>query len=825
MVCLASVLLVALGAWYATVPCPAAAQERLFEAEPYDLITLDEFNNNAVLKVQPLKFANRRIPKDVRPSDAIRIWLVDQPETSYNLQWHSIAQDEQGNYKIDLFEQLILKKANQLVARGQTASVAVPPQPFEPLFDQAYEYFEYLLKKDPELPGLDVSIEDYLYTEAGAWLGRDDDAVALALLWELHRRNPADARLEKALGVTVDKLLTHYEGREDYRPLRQLLGKLADRYPQHATVARWESKLKGLAGGELAKARSELEAGRLPEAAAAGRRVAHVWPDLPGARELIEAIHVKHPRVVVGVTVPTASGLPGRLDDWASGRSSRLLYRTLAEFVGPGPEGGTYDCPVGEKEIEEFDNRLSFQIDPDIHWSTGEATLTGYDVSRRLLAMADPGGPPEGSAWRELLQSVSVDQVYGVKVQLRHRHLRPDALLQTLLIPYSQPYDPDVPPPPNGPFHVDEDRSGDGETCYVANSRYFAAGSTQPGEIVERHFARGKDAIAALRRGEIDLLDRVNPWDIATLKRAEGISVEPYAVPRIHCLIPNTNKPLLANRTFRRALVYGIYREAILRKQLSAGLELPGCQVVSGPFPLGVSGGDLIGYAYDENIEPRTFEPHVAIALAAIASKELELAEAQRREKEGLQPETPAPKAPAPEEPAAGGDKKPPQVPRPSLVLAHPPHEVARMACKAIKRQLHVIGVDVELHELEPGESGVSDDRYDLVYAELAVWEPLVDARRLLGPGGATGRCSSYMSLALRRLDETVKWQTARKQLQRIHRITHDEVTIIPLWQLTDHFARREDLGGMGTSLVWPYQNIEQWQLSFRSYRFATRQP
>ena len=72
-----------------------------------------------------------------------------------------------------------------------------------------------------------------------------------------------------------------------------------------------------------------------------------VWPALPGARELLETVHEKYARVIVGVSAPATSHDPGRLNDWAARRTSRLIYRTLTEFVGPSPEGGQYVCPVG----------------------------------------------------------------------------------------------------------------------------------------------------------------------------------------------------------------------------------------------------------------------------------------------------------------------------------------------------------------------------------------------------------------------------------------------------------------------------------------------
>ena len=98
----------------------------------------------------------------------------------------------------------------------------------------------------------------------------------------------------------------------------------------------------------------------------------------------------------------------------------------------------------------------------------------------------------------------------------------------------------------------------------------------------------------------------------------------------------------------------------------------------------------------------------------------------------------------------------------PKLVLAYPPDDIARAACASIQKQLKLVGIPVELRAIEgPLPARIPDD-VDLLYAELATWEPLVDARRVLGENGLTGGCSSYMSLALRQLDEAVEWDQVR---------------------------------------------------------------
>ena len=96
------------------------------------------------------------------------------------------------------------------------------------------------------------------------------------------------------------------------------------------------------------------------------------------------------------------------------------------------------------------------------------------------------------------------------------------------------------------------------------------------------------------------------------------------------------------------------------------------------------------------------------------------------------------------------------------------------------------------------------------MYAQLAMWEPLVDARRLLGEKGPGGGCSPYMSLALRELDAAKEFHPV---LWRIHRLAHQDVAVVPLWQMTDHFAYRKSVSAVGTRPVTLYRNVERWQV------------
>jgi ABC-type transport system substrate-binding protein len=274
---------------------------------------------------------------------------------------------------------------------------------------------------------------------------------------------------------------------------------------------------------------------------------------------------------------------------------------------------------------------------------------------------------------------------------------------------------------------------------------------------------------------------------LSLLKNDPKITIGKYSIPLVHCLVPNFRRPLVSSRTFRRALAYGLNRDAILA-QIVGKDPVEGCRVISGPFSAGISNDDPLNYAYDERIEPRPCDPRMAAALSGLSLKEFKEAE----QKKGVEVK---------------------KLPR--FVLAYPDDEIAAVACASIKYQLNLVHIDVDLKPLKgPVPNRVPDD-VDLLYAELAMGEPVSDSGRLFGETGLAGGGSPYIAQAVKQLERATDWAKIREQLHRLHRIAFDDVAVVPLWQLVDFYAYRKGNRGIGERPFTIYQNIEQWQPAF----------
>ncbi len=572
-----------------------------------------------------------------------------------------------------------------------------------------------------------------------------------------------------ALERVGDRLIGAFADAQNYRGARMLLERLQRAFGNNLKITgTWRDKLIAIATGKRDAAAAHLAAKRFREAHEAGQEMLRIWPTVPGGRDVVVEIARQYPLVVVGVSQPAIAFDPTSLDSPPARRCGQLMYRTLIEFVERGPEGGAYASPWGTVQQTADRSQLIFDLRPQ-----ASAAYTGYDLSRELMALARPGSPDYRPSWASLMASVDVENVRRVRVRLRHPNVLPQALLQV------RPGATDT----LGVRYTVASQS-DGETRFDPASTPAAAEPSPV--IVERYYPEPRKALEDLRKGKLDAIDRLLPTDALRLRGDQSLHVGSYAFPSLHVLLPNQENPFLANRVFRRALVYGINREVILQKGLLNETKVEGTRVISAALPAGIGSNDPAGYAYDESIRPLPYDPVMSAILLRLTDQQLGAAADKRKEK-----------APELQE----------------LVLVHPVGEMPRFICKQIQTQLDVIGVKCSLRELPPGQNRPADGKFDLLYAQLCMQEPLVDVSRLFGAGGLAETTDPYISLTLRRLSEAANWKEARDLLHELHRFLYEDMTLLPLWQMIDYFVYQHGLTGLQARPIWFYQNVEQWRV------------
>ncbi|MBN1854077.1 MAG: hypothetical protein JW829_15220 [Pirellulales bacterium] len=744
----------------------------MIDREPFDRIRLDAANGNQVRDVLPLDLPNRRVPDPLPKTGALEVRLVEAPTRPYQVRWVNIVE-------IKLYHQLLLDEARQLTQAGK--------------FDDAYDYFAFLVDSDRDLPGLDAAMDNFLYRNAHASFqaGRHDDA--LAIITSLYERNPQWPGLDGAINRISDELIKSQVEHGEFKTVRLLLSTLPKRYApfQLKCIPQWDRRLDELATKRLTEAAEHLEAKEFDEAREAVQAAVDIRPNSAEARKLAEKIHRARPQIVVAVDVPYSAPLTERLDDSASRRVRRLVRQRLMQLQGYGAEGGIYSSPLGEVVPDVTGRKLTLLIDAKRPAAAG---WTAYDLARQILLFTNnASADPRASELAQILAGLDVEDGKTLHLEWRRDHVRPEALLVI-----------DLMPPTSNPSLVSNQsaqdngaiglfgvsRSSEDEVRFERRERATSPSPDAPIEIIERSFDDEDKALEALQKGHVDVMERISPWSIPHLADDENITVAEYALPTVHLITVNPDRPLLASSEMRRAIAYGIDCPAILDKIVLAGKQIPGFATISGPFPVGRELNDPIGYGYSRDIPQHAYEPRLAAMLATVAWQEY-----QKKNKESEKGDTP--------------DEMPP------LILAYSPIPLVRTTCQVIAQQLTAAKIPIELLEATPADLAQGKLDWDLRYSELALWEPVVDAARLLGPRGELGYQSAYLALALRELDEASNWKDVPERLHEIHRVVHSDLAVIPLWQTVNAFAYRKNVEGIGDAPVSLYDHVSQWQKIF----------
>jgi hypothetical protein len=731
----------------------------LLQEEPHDLLYLTEASGGGWAKLRLLNLPGRRLPAN--PTGALRFQVIGIEGKEFAANWTDIE-------RIDLWEERLERETKERIAKGD--------------FKGAYPFLSVLIRDFPNRPGLREIRSEFLWKDAVARAQRGELAPTLAMLEELRRYAPEykASSVIGAIDATTDRLMQSMVDSSELDLAQRLLARLEDDYQSERlkAIVKWNQEFLKMATTRRQQALDALEKKDYRLARRLARESIYLKPDIQGGRDLVDEIDTIYPLVNVGVLQSATVLEPTRIDNWASRRSGRLLYRTLFEMQDAGPEGGEYEFLFGDTDMSADRMEFDLLLDTD-NLVPPLDRITAHYLADVLAMRAQNDSSSYFSPWAAAVKSISLLGPKQLRFNLRRPHVMPISLLQ---IPVDGSWFGGEPGLPTGDYRRDviEDRV----------VRYVLSGPpkspTQPREIVEIRTDSGASGVSKLLQGDIDVLDQLFPADAVRLKKSKSVAVANYPLPTVHMLVPCSDHPYLAERTFRRALIYGINRQDILRGELLESLDAQGCRVVSGPFPAGIEMNDPLGYAYDQSIEPRPYEPPLAQLLIEMNKSQMKAV--ADRNKEELPEFTP-------------------------IRLAFPADNLSRVACEAIRSQWQLIGLKAELVELPIGRTFPDPGQADIVYIAAAVWEPIIDARRILGPEGLAGSDDQLVGLGLRRLEEAKNWREVRDRLLDLHAIAHHELPVLPLWQMVDSYAYRRELIGVGSDIVALYQNAGNWRL------------
>jgi peptide/nickel transport system substrate-binding protein len=677
--------------------------------------------------------------------------------------------------KIEYFEDLLLEEADRLVQSRD--------------FARAFECCLRVRARNPGWAGLEDCVNRVLFTEGRRALIDGDDERGLRLLRELlDRKRDYPGLLDQiaeAYGKRIDRAVRmglYVRGRRVLHELVEVTGEMsAVRALRSLFITRATDRMKqGESGGPADRLDSLVDALR-------------IWPTLPGAEEQYVKAFQAEPTLDVGVT-DVATPLGPWVHSRADARVNHLLYRPLLasddEEARQGKRPGQLAASV---ETSDLGRRLLIRLRPGPTWSDGSRPVSSIDLAHALIERSDPNSPSYEARWADLLDRVEVRDELRVEVRLNHTPLKAGGWLLGAVGPAHAGIDGRVAISPKERILVtDGSYRCSQSTADVLELRWNdeRAQDASPGavgavpkirRVREIRLSQGMTAVTALRRGDVSMIDHVPPDQVASLREEPEIQVGRYTQPVVHVIALDGRNPALRSRALRRGLSNAIDRKGLLEevvlKHPVNDVDLP----ADGPFPKG-------NYADSAGVKPLDFNIMLAKMLVAAARKDL------------------------------GG--------RPiKLTFEYPAIPECRVAAGKMAEMFRIAGVEIE--PVEVTESRLETElragrRFDLAYRVLRCDDPILEAGPLLCPAyDAPPEADPLASAAsprilqlLLQLERAGDWPTARGLAIQIDRESRDELAVIPLWQLADHYAWRSRLQGPGPTADRLYRGLEGWQIS-----------
>jgi peptide/nickel transport system substrate-binding protein len=774
-----------------------AAAKDLLAAQPFDRVTLID---GTVLEIEPVsprplppydptkdekspQYDKSKAKKKGRaPAENVRLSgkgaaKAKEPEQINEINIHILGPDggdfrvRRGNIKsLEYFEDMLLAEGDRLLLSREYA--------------KAFEHYLAVKLRNPAWKGLGQHVDKLLFEEGKAALLLDlDHEKGLRLLRELYTRRPDYPGLPDILAKAYAGRIEDAFNQEAFSQGRKILHDLDLIAPNHEVGQKWRDRFIARARGLAREAERKQGAERLDRLAEALR----IWPGLkeavPGYEEAFKAL----PTLDVGVVDLAASVGP-----WvrcpADERATRLSFLPYLEVADEEAMRGKRPDQLGAgMEVEDLGRRLFLRLRDGVAWSDGSRTVGAADVARALADRASPSYPGFKARWAELLERIEPREENQVEVRLTHVPLRPESWLLGPIGPAHAAADGLVPTPGggrkavgDGPFLFDSTSEKERAATYLAWRDAGSTGAPKVRRVREVRLSDGSAAVGALLRGEVTLLERVPPDRVAALTRAEGIKVGRYERPSVHVIAIDGRNPSLRNRSLRRGLSYAVDRKGLLEETLLRRPVDEANGPADGPFPRG-------SYADSTDVKPLEYDPLLARMLVAAAKKELNSSAIK-------------------------------------LTFEYPAIPEARAVAPKLVEALTAAGLEikaVERPESELESSLRAGRRFDLAYRALRVGEPALEAGPLLCPGydappaadGLAAIASPRTMQLLLQLERVPEWPSARAMTVQLDRESRDELPVIPLWQLQDHYAWRTRLKGPADATDALYKGIETWEI------------
>lgn len=780
--------------------------EELMEAERFDWVVLKESSRVLVVEaLLPRPNTFERLTEERKKLESIRRRTQDESRRLSEVKLLKISLlGDPDEYQLKMedveniinFEVFMLERIDLLLDADETTKA-----------------FDLLQRLDAYVPDWEEAVPRFnrlLYLEATRHARDGSPVAAMALLEQLHDRAPEFSGLSDAMGGLLSPLISQAIDNGEYREARWLLRRLSRRFPDYPMVGQVTQRLRSLAAAEVSRAVELSRNGSRREASDVARVAGHIWPltgRIRSERSEVMALHQ-----VVRVAVPT-------LDDKSSFpvplrpelRHRELVSVPLFEADSVNEITHYRSAFIEEWEPQDLGRVVTFSLRTNQPYWQPQPLLSAGQVADALAVRLNPDSDNFDPRLASFVAGYSVRSPSSIEIRFSRVPLNLAAMFRF-------------------PVHLRDMESG-GEVAALAgrfdlveatdDQRLYARHSPEPegllpdqyhvAEILEQKYESRHLEIQAFRRGEVDVLPYLRPWEADAIRDSELGSVLQFAAPDNHVIVFNPHREAVQNPQLRRALSLAIPREIILKRIILQDEAMKYGRVSSAAWP-------QASYASSPLVEDPKFDLRLAFALKFAAEEQLKIpvkqqlvAEARAAAREAgedwVESVWRAQNAEMLREATA-------EIKLPPLTMLCDPDPVMQEAAEKMAEFWGRLGLDVQL--VYPDSADEPSTDWDMMYRRVRMEEPLLDLWPVLLTDHSLdvsllAGYPDWMRQDLTGLDYAGSFRVARNRLFRIERNIAAQAFLIPLWEVEQFIAFRHGISGFRERPLSVYDDVQRW--------------
>lgn len=514
-----------------------------------------------------------------------------------------------------------------------------------------------------------------------------------------------------------------------------------------------------------------------------------IWPQLSGLENLRSQMVTEYPVLHCAYGNLPRTFSPLRARTAVERHAAALIFDSLVRWQEDSPAGPHYASLLASTRPLPLAKGREFWL-PKAHWSDSDSADPHYCTAEdlkttfRLMKMVRPSG--YSAAWSDMVTDVQEANAdpFQVAIMLKHDHWQPLSMMDFPILPKESFPDGGTAqelaqferqPVGTGPYQLLDPGGNGRHVRFVANPHYREPGRPFIREIQFEQLdsIEAKDQFLA---GDIHLIYGVRPEHVDELRKL-GQTIVKLPAQGVTFLAPNYRQREMQNTDLRLAIAHAIDRK-ILLNNFRPNSGPTDHAVLNGPFP-------VKSWAFNPQVPDYTtgsVAVHLGNAVTALG-------------------------------------------PLPKLHLIYPSAdpEIGEV-CVEIKRQLGVIGIELELEAVEPNvfvKRVVDQHGFQLAYwrhdfKDSTYWlAPLFNPQDS-NPGGA-----NFMGYVpepelrdlFARLMLHKKFPMIQKTTHDIHNYISRNAVVIPLWELETYVAVGKTLQDTKFSATTLFEDVASWKL------------